>query len=419
MDDSTTSSRTESSGTTSTTIPPVFDPSPAPDGGFGHNVRMLVASPLAWILGIPLVIMAIVAVVFAFWTRPYYALAPGSVRETTERVEVNGADVFLPRGEIGFVTVSLVERVTMWEYIRASLDESVDLVPEEVINGDGTAEEKREEDRRRMQDSKDDATVVALEYLGYEVPRVGLGVEVAGLIECMPAEGVLVTGDLILSVDNEPTPLRIDLVNILGDKEPGDSVELRVDRITDGSIELVTLDLGRSDDPCLPAPEGEAGEAGAEGQPEPEPEPLRPMLGISLAQADLVDFDLPIDVQIDSDRVGGPSAGLAFTLAIMDVLTEGELTGDTQVATTGTINLNGDVGPVGGVKQKTVAARDAGTDLFLVPMNEEADSKRIAGDSMVVVGVENLSDALTVLSEFGGNGLEVAADALAEIEANQ
>lgn len=380
---------------------------------------MLVASPLAWILGIPLVIMAIVAVVFAFWTRPYYALAPGSVRETTERVEVNGADVFLPRGEIGFVTVSLVERVTMWEYIRASLDESVDLVPEEVINGDGTAEEKREEDRRRMQDSKDDATVVALEYLGYEVPRVGLGVEVAGLIECMPAEGVLVTGDLILSVDNEPTPLRIDLVNILGDKEPGDSVELRVDRITDGSIELVTLDLGRSDDPCLPAPEGEAGEAGAEGQPEPEPEPLRPMLGISLAQADLVDFDLPIDVQIDSDRVGGPSAGLAFTLAIMDVLTEGELTGDTQVATTGTINLNGDVGPVGGVKQKTVAARDAGTDLFLVPMNEEADSKRIAGDSMVVVGVENLSDALTVLSEFGGNGLEVAADALAEIEANQ
>lgn len=375
-------------------------------------MKNLLRSPWAWMAGIPLLTLAIIAVAFAFWTRPFYALAPGNVRETTERVDVAGAEVFLPEGEIGFVTVSLVERVTMWEYIRASLDDAVDLVPEEIINGDGTAEEKREEDRRRMQSSKDDATVVALEYLGYEVPRIGLGVEVAGLIECMPAEGILVTGDLILSVDSESTPLRIDLVELLTDRAPGDQVELRVDRIETNTVELVTLELGSSDDPCLAEQ--------VEGEPDPAAEeaPVRPMLGISLSQSDLVDFELPVDVSIESDRVGGPSAGLAFTLAIMDVLTEGELTGGRQVATTGTINLNADVGPVGGVKQKTHAALDAGTELFLVPMAEVEGSRAIAGDRMEVVGVETLDDALRVLSDFGGNGLEVASGALAAAAAD-
>jgi len=135
------------------------------------------------------------------------------------------------------------------------------------------------------------------------------------------------------------------------------------------------------------------------------------MLGITLSPSDLVDYDLPIDVSIDSDRVGGPSAGLAFALAIVDVLTPGELTGGANVATTGTIRIDGSVGRVGGVKQKTFAALESDVELFIVPIDEEEEARSFAGDAMRVVGVETLDDAIEALSELGGNGLEVAASA--------
>lgn len=344
-------------------------------------------------LGISLLTLSIVAVAFAFWTRPYYALSPGSVRETTGRVQVADSEVFIPDGEIGFVTITLTERVTMWEYLWAEFDDTIDLIEEERINGDGSAEEKREEDRRRMQDSKDDASVVALEYLGYEVPRVGLGVQVDSVTGCMSAEGLLIPGDLILSADGRETPVRTALTDVLATKSIDDRVELRVDRVVSGDIELIEIVLGSSQDPCI--------EVEIDG-------PERPMLGIGLSPSDLVDYDLPVDVDIDSDRVGGPSAGLAFTLAIIDVLTPGELTGGNKIATTGTININAAVGNVGGIKQKTVAAREAGVELFLVPMDEVAEAQHFAGEDMDVVGVETLQDAMEALSAVGGNGLEVA-----------
>ncbi len=120
------------------------------------------------------------------------------------------------------------------------------------------------------------------------------------------------------------------------------------------------------------------------------------------------DFDFLVD--IDSGSVGGPSAGLAFTLAVLDQLTEGELTGGATVAVTGTIDPTGRVGPVGGVAQKTAAVRDLGADVFLVPAGlGEAELERVferAGDDLEVIPVEDLDDALEALAEFGG---EVAA----------
>ena len=110
---------------------------------------------------------------------------------------------------------------------------------------------------------------------------------------------------------------------------------------------------------------------------------------------------------IRTDKVGGNSAGLALTLAILEVLTPGELTAGLRVATTGTIDIDGEVGPIGGIRQKVVAARRAGIDLFLVPEHEVSDARDVAGD-LRVEGVANLDDALDVLAELGGN-----ADALA------
>jgi PDZ domain-containing protein len=114
----------------------------------------------------------------------------------------------------------------------------------------------------------------------------------------------------------------------------------------------------------------------------------------------------PVDVKIDTSDIGGPSAGLAMTLSVLDELTPGNLTGGKLVAVTGEIGFDGKVGEVGGVGQKAVAARHRGATLFLVPMAEVAEARTRAG-SMPVVGVRTLDDALRALRRAGGAPLPV------------
>jgi PDZ domain-containing protein len=120
--------------------------------------------------------------------------------------------------------------------------------------------------------------------------------------------------------------------------------------------------------------------------------------------------DLPVDVGVRTDQVGGNSAGLALTLAILDLLTPGELTGGLQVAGTGTIDLEGQVGPIGGIRQKVIAARRAGMDVLLVPRNELPEALDVAGD-LQVEGVATLDEALTALAGLGGNADSLALPA--------
>jgi len=119
-----------------------------------------------------------------------------------------------------------------------------------------------------------------------------------------------------------------------------------------------------------------------------------------------VSYDFPVDVEIDTGDVGGPSAGLAFTLGILDDLTPGELTGGEAVAVTGTISPDGTVGPVGGTGQKAAAVRNAGIDTFLVPTADYEDAEARAGD-VHVVPVDNVDEALAALADLGGNGLDL------------
>jgi PDZ domain-containing protein len=118
-----------------------------------------------------------------------------------------------------------------------------------------------------------------------------------------------------------------------------------------------------------------------------------------------VKVDAPFTVDIDSEQIGGPSAGLAFTLEVLDRLTAGDLTGGHRIAATGTIELDGTVGRVGGVRQKTASVLAGGYDLFLVPKAEEQEARARAGSKLKVVGVATLDDALQALASFGGNGL--------------
>ena len=127
------------------------------------------------------------------------------------------------------------------------------------------------------------------------------------------------------------------------------------------------------------------------------------MLGVSLA--DRARYTFPVDIEIDTGQVGGPSAGLAFTLAILDRMTPGSLMGDQRVAVTGTIELDGSVGEVGGVDHKTEAAIREGAKLFLVPPGELELARKTAGNRIRVKAVRTLDEALKALEGAGGTPL--------------
>ena len=131
-------------------------------------------------------------------------------------------------------------------------------------------------------------------------------------------------------------------------------------------------------------------------------------LGVQMETRDLA-FELPFAIEIESGSVGGPSAGLAFALAVLDILTPGELTGGEPVAVTGTINAAGQVGPVGGTAQKAVAVRRAGIEVFLVPSSEYEQARAAVGDDIRVEPIDDLDQALAVLAELGGNALALEA----------
>jgi PDZ domain-containing protein len=121
--------------------------------------------------------------------------------------------------------------------------------------------------------------------------------------------------------------------------------------------------------------------------------------------------DLPFEVDIDSGGIGGPSAGLAFTLTVIDELTPGELTGGNEVAVTGEIEIDGRVGAIGGLVSKTSAVKQRGAKIFIVPSAQGpeniAAARAVAGDDLTIVPVDNLEQALAALAEFGGNGLDL------------
>jgi PDZ domain-containing protein len=268
----------------------------------------------------------------------------------------------------------LLEAVVGW------LDDDTDVLPQERVRGDRTAEENRRYNAELMDASKLVAVAVALERLGHEVDVRTTGTIVRDIAEGSPAEGVLEQDDVIMAVDGEPVDVPDEVRGLLQVGGPGAAHTLTVERPagTDNRVDVEITTVPADDDP------------------------ERALIGI-IPEDRLADFEFPIDVTIDSGTVGGPSAGLAFTLAVLDVLTPGELTGGHRVAVTGTMALDGTVGPVGGGPQKAIAVRDAGYEAFLVPTAEVEEVEEAVGDDLQVIGVDTLAEALAALESLGGN----------------
>lgn len=306
---------------------------------------------------------------------PYYTLSPGPVYDTSDFVAVEGGTVS-DAGELFFLTVSLKE-ANVFEYVLGTIDRTVEIAPRENIRPPGVSrEDLRRENLAAMEQSKTDATFVALTELGYEPTYIGTGAIVIDTVPDSAADGVLLPEDVIVEMDGTAVEFRDDVIAGLAGKEIGDPVELRVERsASDGTTETVdlTLVLGPNID-----------------------DPTRPMIGIYLDNNEPI-IEFPVDVEIDSQNIGGPSAGMMFSLQIMDQLTEQPLTHGYRIAGTGTIARDGTVGPIGGIRQKIFAAIDAGARAVLVPAGNYDDAISAAGDDIEIVKIDTIDDALTFL----------------------
>jgi PDZ domain-containing protein len=301
---------------------------------------------------------------------PYVAYYPGPTFNTTGEVggepliTIAGRESFPTDGQLDLTTVDVRQRLTLLRALRGWFEDEVAVVPRELVfPPDKTPEQVREDNVRSMAMSKDSAIVAALTELGIPVETQ---VVVTSVQPDAPARGELEAGDVLTAVDGEPIDDGDELRELVTAREPGDDVE--IDYLRDGRP-------------------GEAVVATTVSEGEGEP---RPVIGVLTEER----ADPPFEVQIALDDVGGPSAGLLFALGIIDKLGEESLTGGDYIAGTGTITPEGEVGPIGGIPQKLVAARDKGAVAFLVPAGNCAEAAANAPDGLTLIRVGTLADAL-------------------------
>jgi Lon-like protease len=353
------------------------DPESRPDGPSGDGSRPA-RRPRRRIWPIALTVLLVTFVVGAATVElPYYAYRPGSVRDTEPLITIADEETFPSSGTISYTTVSL-RQATLLGMLMGWLDDDVDVLPREKVLGDRNADENRTLNLQMMDTSKQVATQVALERLGHPVDVSITGETVVNVLPDLPADGVLEPGDTITAVNGERLDEPDDLTRLLARDSPGEEVTITVEPPSGSQPRDVELALGADPD-----------------------DPDRAIIGIEVTGRG-INFDFPVDVTIDTGDVGGPSAGLAFTLAIIDDLTPGDLTGGADVAVTGTISSDGTVGPVGGTGQKAATVRAQDYDVFLVPTADYKAAREHAGD-VEVIAVDTLDEALAALGDLGGN----------------
>jgi Lon-like protease len=299
-----------------------------------------------------------------------YLLLPDEARAVGPLVEIEGEKPMRDGGGIYFVAVD-VRKASLIESVFPGIHEGSTLVPGSQLRPPGVSEKaRRQGELRAMARSQQVAAAVALRRLGYRVRTENVGVLIDALVSDSPAVGKLRPNDVIVAVDGKPVQTRSDLLRLVRRRAPGQEVRIQVER----GKQRQTLTLRTGEDPD---------------------EPGRAVIGVFVEQA--ASIELPVDVEIDLGNVGGPSAGLAFALDVMEELGR-DVDGGRRIAATGEIELDGSVVPVGGVKQKTIAVRRSGIDVFLVPAGDNADEARRHARGLRIVPVKSFQQALRSLA---------------------
>lgn len=306
----------------------------------------------------------------SFVPLPYVVLQPGPITNTLGEldgkpiIQIKGATAHPAKGALDFTTVRVVGgpgvRVNVFDLGVAALREDQEIFKREEIYPESTSrEEIQQENAAEMVDSQEVAAAIALRETGHTVPE---RVIVSQVPEGSPAKGVLEAGDEFVSVAGTATADAAAVQAAVRAQKAGSTVPIVVKR------------KGAEKALSVPTRDNEG----------------TTIIGVLLGR----DYDLPVDVTITAGGVGGPSAGTMFTLAVYDVLTEGDLTAGKKIAGTGTMEPDESVGPIGGIRQKLHGARDGGADYFLAPSDNCPEVVGHVPDGLTVVRIGNFDDAL-------------------------
>ena len=315
-------------------------------------------------------VLAVVVVGLYVIPSDQYIFLPDKARPLAPFVTVKGEKSDKDGGGIYYVAVE-VKKASILEKLFHGLHEGSTLVPAAAVRAPGESDQQHQRvELRAMSESQKIGAAVALRSLGYRVPVKVLGTLVAQVATDGPSAGKLEPGDRIVAIDDQPTKTANEIRGAIAKHRPGDTVEVTVSR--NGAEKKVTVKT-------VPDPKGSK----------------RPLIGVFLQNETKI--SLPVPVQIDLGQVGGPSAGLAFALDVVEELGHNIDRGHKVVAS-GEILQDGTVIPVGGLKQKTIGAKRAGADVFLVPAGENAQEARRYAGSMRVIPVHSFRQALRALA---------------------
>jgi PDZ domain-containing protein len=317
-----------------------------------------------------LVALGVIAAAAVIVPVPLVAIEPGGAIPVPPRVRL-GIPADPVHGELLLTAVRLSETAAAGA-IAGWIDPDVDLEPRPAVVPPGVREDEYLQAQQRLfQESAIVAAAVGLQRAGYPVRISGGGARVVGVIAGSPADGRLREGDVIIAIDGRPVRTASDVAEATA-------------RATSGQEVSVTFRRG-DDQATVSLPLRRVSRLG------------RPALGVALESLGL-EIELPFPVVIDQGDVAGPSAGLMMALTVYDMAEPGDLVRGRTIAGTGTIDLAGNVGPVGGVRQKVAAARAAKASIFLVPADEAEEAREAADDALVVEPVRTFDEAVEALS---------------------
>jgi len=374
-------------------------PPPPTSASAGRTWGVYVALPLltiSWLILFGIVLSAAFRI-------DRYELAPGDAIAVAPRINFaalsDGDEVperFRTDNGIHFVT-ALGGQLSILDAVLGWIDPHVQVDTFEERFGDRTPEENRQIGFQSMVTSKQIAQYVALQKLGMDAELVEGRAEVASVVcDGAPDENSacekLEEGDTIVAINGVEVPTLAALLAEMSKPQYSIGQTVTVSVVPE-SASSSTFDRSKAQDRIIQLMSSGDG--------------TRPIIGI--VPADTRTVRLPFDVQISTTDIGGPSAGLSFTLSLLDELTEGNLMGKGRVAATGTIRQDGSVGAIGALVQKAVAVRESGISLFLVPSeqsdDEIAQAQKAAGPSVKIVAVSHLDEALDALRQNGGDPL--------------
>ncbi|MDA2966545.1 MAG: hypothetical protein O3B91_03360 [Actinomycetota bacterium] len=363
--------------------------------------RVVPPSLRAQVVAIPFVTIAFILIVTVLvamvWPMQRYETAPGRAEFVGSRLSVAGDQVVVypPERGVRFVT-ALGTELNPLQAFMGWIDPFVNVLTCEERFGDCNPTQSRQVQLGAMANAKEIAAYVALSYLGFDTTFQEGPAQVAGFDPSVCPEDappqracqVLAVGDVITSIDVGDGPIEVDVISKLSEAlknaQAGDIATLEVTPLTNNGPGIPTnieVELIQSPDDAS-----------------------RTLIGFSARDTRTV--QLPFTVNFDTDDIGGPSAGLSFTVALIDSLTKGELIPSQGVAVTGTIQDDGSVGAIGALVQKSIAVKKSGAKIFLVPTAQGPDdiaaAQAAVGDAVKIVPVATLGEALEALVNFGG-----------------